>query len=164
MNGLTLFVIIIAIASLVYGYHRGIVREVSSLCAILLAIIACQLLGDEATSIAARIFGIDETGSSMSHYTAAIIGCGALFLIVWLGIWFLARMVSGAVKAVHLGVIDSAAGALFSCAKWMLALSLVLNLIYIVAPNAAMWGGEPSGPVKGVLEFAPWLLGVLRGQ
>lgn len=163
MNALTIFIIIVAVASLIFGYHRGIVREASSLCAILLAIVACQLLGDTATTIAAKAIGADEGESAAASYSASIIGCGSLFILVWLGVYLLARMLRGAVRAVRLGIIDSAAGALFSCGKWMLALSLVLNLVYLVAPTLPMWGGKPSGIVGAVLGFAPWIFGILRG-
>lgn len=165
MNTLSIIIIIIAIASLIYGWHRGIVKEAMSLLAILLAIVACQVLGSTATSVAAHVMGLNDDSSAAAHYTASIVGCGVLFVGVWIGAFFLARMLRGAIKAVKLGVLDSLVGSFFCCAKWMLALSLVLNVIYLAVPHAAMWGADPpQGVIKGVLDFAPWLFGLLKDQ
>ncbi len=162
MNALTVIILAVMIVSLIMGYNRGIVRAVGSLCAILFAVLACRLWGDLAADGAAQTMGISATDSAMSLYAAKIVGYGALFLVVWLGVFFLARMVRGAIRAVKLGVIDSFAGALFSCVKWLLVLSLFLNLIYIITPHAAFWGSDPpQGVVKIVLHFAPWLFGAL---
>ena len=163
MNAITIIIFVVAIAALIYGYNRGIVREAGSLCAILLGIVACRLMGDTATAIASEVLGA-SADDTMSHYAAALLGNAALFVIVWLGVWAFARMLRGAVHTAHLGIVDRLCGSLFSAAKWLLVLSLLLNLIYIMAPHASMWGADPpQGAIKAVLGYAPWLFGALTG-
>lgn len=162
MNTLSIFIIIIGVASLIYGFSRGIIKELGSLCSILLGIIACRLFGDHATTIAAGILGVDPQANPISHYAASMVGNAGLFCAVWLAVFVIARLLHGAIHAIHLGFIDSLLGAAFCAAKWLLVLSLILNLIYIMAPTAGMWGANPpEGIIKAILAYAPWLFGAL---
>ncbi len=162
MNAITILILVVLVAALANGFRRGIVSEIGSLCAIVLALLACRVLGATATDVAARIMGVSADAGSMTAYSAAIVGHGALFLGVWLLVGMLARLLRGAVRLVFLGWLDRLLGALFCGVKWMLVLSLVLNVVHLIWPNAAMWTPEKWGElIKGVLEFAPWLFGVI---
>lgn len=162
MNTLTIVTIIICVGALIFGFTRGIVKEVSSLCAIALGIIACRLFGDRAASLAAGVLSLDTEGSAISRYAASMIGAAALFCLVWLAVFIVSRLIRGAIHAIHLGFVDSLLGAFFCAAKWLLVLSLVLNMVYIVAPYASMWGADPpEGVIKAILGYAPWLFGTL---
>ena len=148
-------------ASLLIGFRRGIVKELGSLCGIVLAMLACRVFGEQATAVAASVMDVEE-GSAFSLYAASLVGRGALFLIVWLGVFVVARMLRAAIHAVSLGILDRMLGALFCCVKWNLVLSLMLNLIHIMAPNAGMWTPQQGkGVVDAWLAFAPWLFGTL---
>lgn len=165
MNTLSIIIVIVATIGIIYGYRRGIVREAVSLIAIILGIIACRLFSTPATCTAAKLLGLDSEGSSISHYTASVVGCLAIFIAVWAGVWLIGRVIRGAVHAVKLGVLDSSIGALYCSGKWTLILSLLLNIVYLIAPGASMWGADPpQGIIKACLAFAPWLFGIVSSS
>lgn len=162
MNILSIIIILVGAGALIYGYQRGIVKEAVSLVSLLLGIVACRLFGAEAAAGAARLLGHDPEAGGLSHYADIVIGYGMLLVIVWVAVYFLGRMVRGVVRAVHLGLIERLAGSLYVCAKWMLIMSMALNLVYLIAPHASFWGSDPpSGIAEAVLAFGPWLLGAL---
>ncbi len=153
---------IVTAIGLIFGFRRGIVREAVSLIAIVLGIMACRLFSAPATAAMSKLLGIDPSDASLSHYTASVLGCLVIFLIVWISVFLLGRILRGAVHAVKLGVLDSCIGALYCSGKWLLILSLLLNLIYLIAPAASMWGtNPPQGIIKACLGFAPWLFGIV---
>lgn len=165
MNTLSIIIVIIAVIGLIFGYRRGIVREAVSLIAIILGIMACRLFSEPATCAVARLLGLDSEGSSLSRYTAAVIGCMVIFIVVWIGIYLIGRVLRGAVHAIRLGLLDSCIGALYCSGKWTLILSLLLNLVYLIAPGASMWGADPpQGIIKACLGFAPWLFGIVSNS
>lgn len=161
MNTLNIIVIILLVLSFIYGCSRGIVREVASIAGIVLGVIACRMFGDVATDMAMQMMSLDANEST-SSYAASIVGNGLLFGAVWLLVYLLARMVRGAIHAIRLGFVDRLCGGIFSAAKWMLVVSFVLNMLLVVAPEADFWGAHPHDPlIKGVLDFAPYLLGIV---
>lgn len=164
MNIIIILIIITLVASLIVGFRRGIVREVGSLCGIVLALLACRMFGDAATDVAATVMNVSEENSAFSHYAAAVVGHGTLFLLVWLGVYIVARLLRSAIHAVKLGILDRMIGALFCCVKWNLVLSLLLNLAHIVSPASDIWA--PAGGkavIDSWLAFAPWVFGAISG-
>lgn len=162
MNTLGVIIIIVAIVGLLYGFHRGIVREAVSLIAIVLGVIACRLFSEPATAAAAKFLGVTPESPSLSQYTASIAGCIVVFVVVWLGVYLVGRVIRGAVHAVRLGIIDSALGSIYCAGKWLLILSLLLNLLYLMFPVANFWGADPpQGIIKACLSFAPRIFGIV---
>lgn len=163
MNTLSIIILIVAVIAVIYGFRRGIVREAVSFCAIILGIMACRLFSEQATAAGAKLIGVNlENESASSHYAAAIVGSILVFIIVWLAVFLIGRLLRGAVKIVRLGIIDSIIGAIYCTSKWLLVLSLLLNLIFLMAPHAEFWGGDPPQGIPEVcLGFAPWLFGIV---
>lgn len=166
MSGLDIAVIVLLIASLLWGYKRGIVVQMGSLLAFALALAACHIFGDAATHAVMAMMGgedvvTDAAGSSMSAFMASCIGHVALFVIVWLGVWLLARTVKFMAKALHLGFIDSLGGALFMMLKTGVVMSFILNFARFMAPDSAL--GRADGIVAGFIgDLAPALLGFIQ--
>lgn len=162
MNFITILILVVAVVAIVMGLRRGIVREAVSLCAIVAGVAVVRMFGDAATAVAEVAMGVEPGASSVSHYTASIVGCALLFVAVWIIVYLVGRMLRGVVHAVKLGIIDRLAGAAYCVAKYLLVLSLLLNFIYLLAPSAAMWGADPKAGVCGaILGYAPWLFGVI---
>ena len=66
-------------------------------------------------------------------------------------------------RALNLGGFDRAGGALFGALKYLLMLSLVLNALYAIEPDASLF--HSSGLMEGrvfalVMRMAPWAWGV----
>lgn len=161
MDTLTIITIIVFAAAIILGAIKGIVKQLGSFAAVVLSIIACRIFSEPATAIAARILGVSETDSALNHYTCAIIGCAAVFLIVWLLVWMVARLIHRVVTAVKLGPLNSIAGALFMAFKWMLVLSLAFNAWLALAPDSPAVA-RPSQIVDAVESLAPATLGFIK--
>lgn len=164
MNGIELILAVVLVLTAVWGYRRGVVMQIGSVLAFVLAIVVCRLFGDAATDVVASMIGYGKEAASapsvdpMSQMVASIIGHVALFLIVWLGVGLTARALKLVVHTVHLGIVDRLAGALFMAFKAALVASFVVNFAEAVAPasGVANPGGELGQFVKAL---APTLLG-----
>lgn len=165
---LAVILAIVLAAAAVVGWNKGAIAQIGSIAAIVGALIVCRSFGPVVVPLVERWLGVAETGqSAWSDYSAAVLGYAALFMIAWLLVWMLTRMIRRAIHLVHLGVIDRAAGSVFLMAKWVLVGSIVLNLLKVVDPDAAIFtphAGAPAwqGPLlDSVMAFAPWLWGCL---
>lgn len=166
MSTLEIIVTILLIISAVWGFQRGVIVQIGSLLAIVVAIIICHIFGDAATSMTVALMGGEESvtdpaQSSMSMFAAKCIGHISLFLVAWLGVWFVARTLRTMVKAVRLGFLDKICGALFMLLKCGIIISLFINFMRIVSPAGSI--ATASGPLTDrIAELAPRLLGFLN--
>lgn len=160
MNGIELILAAVLVLTAVWGYRRGVVMQIGSLLAFVLAIVVCRLFGDAATDVVASMIGEGKEASvdPMSRMVASTIGHVALFLIVWLGVGLTARALKLVVHTVHLGIVDRLAGALFMAFKAALVASFIVNFAEAVAPASSV--ANPCGELgRYVKALAPTLLG-----
>lgn len=148
-------VILIALGVGLYvGYQRGIIRQVGSLTGMLIALLACQVLGDAATSVVASII---DPANITEQFAAAIIGNVCLFLIVWWGISIFGHVIHNVVKAIHLGPVNGFAGALFTGFEVLVVASILINLWLLKDPASTIV--TDGGPIaRFVAGLAPALL------
>lgn len=156
MNGIDIFICVILVAAAILGYARGFVRQAGSIAAVVLAIIAARMLGPWATE---HLFAgsTDPEGSSMTAYGAKTAGYAVVFVVTWIVVWLVSRLLHGAIKAIKLGGLNSLGGALFTILEWALGISLLLNIWHLVSPS---WQA-PSSLSHYVMELLPWLTGAL---
>lgn len=157
-----IIILILVAAGLVLGYMKGLVGQVATICGIALGIIACHLWGDWATQVLVEI--VPETASwPEPEYTTGITANIVLFLLVFLGIKIVGAMFRSVMAKLHLGLIDRMGGALFCVFKYLLILSMVLNVWYMFSPDSAMFTkrhGMDNVPFDVTMKLAPSLLGV----
>lgn len=151
--------ICVAVAVGLYaGYSRGVVRQIGSLVAVLVAIVACQLFGDAAANVAAKLMGCADGTDAVRYAVASAVGHIVLFLLVWWGLGIVIRVVHDVVRAIRLGVINSLLGAAFMAFKVVLVLSVLLNLWAMTYPSSEQLAS--SGRItKTVADVGPMLLG-----
>ncbi len=158
MNTLDILVIVILAASLIIGYARGFVRQAGSICAVILAVVASRMFGLTAAQWFAP--SAADGASSITAHGTAVAGYAAVFIAVWIAVWLVSRLLHGALRTIHLGAINSLAGALFSLAEWGLGISIALNLWHLCSPS---W--QPQGSLAPTLmTFMPWLTGAIGNQ
>lgn len=166
MTGLNIFVLLLLCAAVIWGYRRGIVVQIGSLLAFALAIAVCRIFGGAATDIVMTTMGgkekvINPAQSLMSRFMAECIANVTLFVIVWIGVWFLSRAVKFVANSLRLGFLDSLAGALFMLLKAGLVISFIINLARFAAPDSAL--AKAQGAIMGTLaDLAPGLLGFIQ--
>lgn len=166
MTGIEIFIGVVLIACLIWGYTKGIIVQLGSLLSFAIAIAACQIFGDAFTSVIEAIMGgheqvNDPANSAMSEFMASSVAHVLLFLIVWLAVWLIARAMKLVVRTARLGFIDRLAGALFMVLKSALIMSFVINFARWAAPSSAL-AGKDSVITDGVGDIAPMLLGFIE--
>lgn len=160
MTALNLLLIVVFVASVIYGMRRGVILQVGSVGAVLAGILACRLI----TPLIASWL-ISDGDSPQGEYVDTVITNVAVFLAAYFGTKMLARALSNVVKILKLKPLDRIAGAIFSLFEWMLALSLVLNLANVIMPGAdipnrsRLSGGRA---ITAVMDLAPDILGGLN--
>lgn len=158
---------VVLVAAALVGWHKGAITQIGSIAAVVGALIVCRSFGHLVVPMTARWLGVDETGqSAWSDYSATMLAYAAMFMLTWLTVWLLTRMIRQALHIAHLGVVDRAAGSLFLMGKWALVASIIVNLLQVVQPDAALFkaaeqGGWQAPLLDAILAFAPWLWGCL---
>lgn len=154
--------LIIGLIAIVFGYRSGLVRQIGSFVAFLLAVIACRMGGDLALRIGSVLLNVNpDSGSAISCTTVSVVGYIIIFLAVWLAVWVVARLFHAVITAVKLGVVNAILGGLFMCLKVMALASIVLNvwLVFDASCRAVSAGGVVT---HWVVRLAPALMGALE--
>lgn len=154
MNVITILVLAVIVFGAVYGYVRGIVKQMGSVVAVILAVLACRAFGD-------TVSGWIQRGLDLGPVTAQGLGYAVVFLAVWFGIWLLARTLHAVVETVKLGWLNSGLGAIFMTFKFMMVLSLLMNLWSALLGNEWLQGGAL---VDWAMRFAPEVWGMMKVQ
>jgi membrane protein required for colicin V production len=135
-----------------WGIWRGLVREVVSLGAFVIAFLAANLFAGPMAQ-----YVPDSITQPEFRVLLAFIG---IFLVVLILTSLAGLLLSRIVQAVGLGGIDRTLGALFGVARAaviLLALALVAGLTGL--PKDSQWTGSISGPflASAALVLKPWL-------
>lgn len=121
MNWLDILVIIVALYSIIKGYRSGLIKQLASLA----SVIACILLsGKIATMLLPYIHYFEKIPKNLSEPAAFILA----FIIIFLAFMLLGHMLQSILHTMKLGTFNKLAGATLSFSKWMIIVSLILNL------------------------------------
>ncbi|MBD5198881.1 MAG: CvpA family protein [Bacteroidales bacterium] len=162
MATLDIIILAVFIGSAAYGFIKGIVVQIGAIAAVVFGILADRLFGDSATVFVGKILGNLSDSPALSHYITTVIAYVALFALVYLLTRALTRFVRTVVRALFMGTVDKALGALFSVFQWMLILSILLNLWQIAdsSKNVVAMSRLAHGQVaRAVLDLAPAVFG-----
>lgn len=155
-------ILLAMVASAVWGFHQGVVRQLGSLAALLIALFACYLFGEVGVEIVEKLLGVDAESPLTRQIACEILGRGALFLIVWGAVNIFTRTIHQLVKIIHFGLINSLLGALFMVVKAGIVIGVAIMLWASVKPSSEV--AQNPGPVTtAVCELSGGLLGALEG-
>lgn len=157
----TIDIIILAVcgAAIVWGLIRGLITQLASLGGLVLGIIACRLFGAQTAPVMMQLL----PGTFHSEQAARIAGSVLLFILVYLTVGLIASLARKLTRALMLGWLDHLLGALAALLKWLVALSIVLNLWKIVAPGSSLLHGSrlmDGELLPAILNLAPRLFGI----
>lgn len=128
MNWLDTLVIIVAIYSIFKGYKTGLIKQLASLA----AIIACVLLSGKISSIILPYLrSLGKIPENLVESAAFI----ASFLLIFAAFMLLGYMLQSILQTVKLGTLNKLAGAALCITKWMIVVSLMLNLLIKMDSN-----------------------------
>lgn len=153
MSAIDILILVVVGVGAVMGFTRGIIGQVGQIAGVIGGIIASRLFG----SRLAAFFAGQDAPSAFDNVAGYVV----VFLLAYLGIWLVARLVRGTVHAVHLGIVDRVAGAIFKGALWLLMLSMVLNFYIIVSGDVADLHNAKAPWREATVRFAPAVLGYI---
>lgn len=162
MTGIDVIILLLVAAGLVVGYIQGMISQVTTLCAVVIGIVACNVAG----AWAVEVFKSLVPGSaewSGDGLTVSVVAHIVLFVVVFLAVLIAGHVIKGAVKTLHLGFIDKLLGSVVCVAKYLLAMSIVLNLWLAVSPGSEIFSTQHAAdnvPFEIVLDAAPAVLGM----
>lgn len=117
-----IFILIIVVFSLIKGFMSGLVMQLSSL----IGLIVCAFFaGQVATFITPYLLSVISADEYITKPLAYLLA----FLIIIFAVMIIGKAIDGFFKAIMLGFVNRLAGAVFSIAKWILLISILLNLL-----------------------------------
>ena len=148
-------ILVVAVGACVTGFVKGILGQVG------------QVAGVIAGVALARIFGVAISGwfaTAEAAPSAFEYACGysIAFIVGYLGVWLIVRVIRAAVRALHLGIVDRMGGAVFTLLLWGLLLSGAVNLYALATNDVELLEGDSQRPWRtAVIKLAPVTLGYI---
>lgn len=160
MSLIDFVIVIVIIAGVTLGWMRGFIKQIASVAAFLGAILLTRLFGDAAESIIKAIIPELSTMSG-GEWVAAFLGRAVLFIFVYLSIELLGGTIRSILKGLSLGAFEKIGGSIICTLKYLIFLSLLLNLWHAISPTSSIF--TSSKILDGVLlkftfNLGPWLL------
>ncbi|MDY3932522.1 MAG: CvpA family protein [Muribaculaceae bacterium] len=157
MSIIDFLIIAVVAAGIIVGGMSGLVKQLSSLLAIVIAIVVTRTFGTEATEMLRAIVPDLTDSATMANVLAHIL----LFAFVYLTVRLAGSLMHSLLTSLHLGGADHILGAVFCTFKYLLILSIILNLWLFISPeseivnDSSLFGGSVC---RFMLDMAPWLL------
>ena len=162
MAFIDLLIVVLAAFGAFTGYRKGLINGIGSVAGLLIGIIVCRLAGDAFYSMMVA-WHPSWAGWPGAPYTGKVMAEIILFAIVYAATVIAAGLAKGIIHSLSLGGFDRIGGAAFGALKYLLLLSVVLNLIYVIDPTASMFhsSGLLGGLcLKAVMRLGPWVWGL----
>lgn len=159
MTGLDYAVLVVLLASLLWGVWRGFVREVISLAAWVLAFLGANLFAGPLGELLPKALPTPEI--------RVLIAFIAVFIVILAICALLARLLSKLVKVAGLGELDRTLGGVFGLARALLILLAFALLAGLTAlPRQPLWRDSVSGAplAQAALALKPWLPGTFASR
>ncbi len=155
-----IIIIIVAIVGIFIGFRKGMIHQIATILGILFGIVTCRIFHDQVVEFLQKTFpSIAETTSAEFSYS--VIASALIFAVVYLVFLMLAKVIRSAVKMVNIGMLDSLAGAVIGALKYLLVLSLAMNLLVAMNPNSniiKLCDDDDGNLVELVMALAPAML------
>ncbi|MGN0229729.1 MAG: CvpA family protein [Muribaculaceae bacterium] len=145
----------------VYGYMRGMIKQMSSIMGFVLGIIVCNMMGDSATEVLKEVIpsSAEWPMPSVTTHAMAVI---VLFVLVWLSVKVAGMFLKNTIDALHLSILDRIGGSALNVFKYFFGLSILLNLWLLISPKSEIFSTQhalDNKPFEITLNLVPWALG-----
>ena len=161
MTLIDVIMILLLAVGVVYGYMRGMIKQMSSILGFVLGIVVCNVMGDSATEVLREAIPSSAEwplASITTHAMAVIV----LFVLVWLSVKVAGMFLKNTIDALHLSIVDRVGGAALNVLKYFFALSILLNLWLLISPKSEVFTTQhalENKPFELTLNLVPWALG-----
>lgn len=158
MNWVDFLILLFVVAGMVRGFSKGIIFELSGLLGLIIAIYVSRY---HSTPFAEFIHDFFNVGK---EYCPAL-GMVMAFIVSMIVVKGLAMLAVKLIKAISLGWLNSLLGALISTLKYVLAISIVMNVLGPINSKLNILDkhhAEDSVLCSSVMGFAPAILPLLN--
>jgi membrane protein required for colicin V production len=159
MTGLDYAVLVVLLASVLWGIWRGFMREVISVAAWVLAFLGANLFAGPLGELLPSALPTPEI--------RVLVAFIAVFIAILAICALLARLLSKLVKVVGLGELDRTLGGVFGLTRALLILLAFALLAGLTAlPRQPLWRNSVSGApmAQAALALKPWLPGTFASR
>lgn len=155
-------IIILVLALAVWrGWSRGLLHQLATLLGLAFGIVFVRIFGSDVS------LWLQETCPQLGRgvfpeYTYSMVAAAIVFGVVYMLFSLLATVLNSALCIFRLGALNSIAGAAFSLMKWVVALSVILNLWLGLSPDSRLADYCDDGDgnvVELVMAVSPALFG-----
>jgi membrane protein required for colicin V production len=129
LNGIDIVIIIVLGASAIYSTVKGFVKDIFSLLAVILGIIAALVFY--------RMGGQLMEGFIASEQVRNTISFAVIFLVIAVAVSIVGILVSKIIKSVELSFYDRLAGFAFGLVKGFLIVAVIVVVVTSIMPRAA---------------------------
>jgi membrane protein required for colicin V production len=129
LNGIDIVIIIILGASAIYSTVKGFVKDIFSLLAVILGVVAALVLYRMGAQLIESLIASEEIRNTISF--------AVIFLIVAVAISIVGILVSKIIKSVELTFYDRLAGFAFGLLKGFLIVAVIVVVVTSIMPRAA---------------------------
>ncbi|MDE6332711.1 MAG: CvpA family protein [Muribaculaceae bacterium] len=150
MNAFDILLVVLLGAAALRGYCKGIIAMAARVIGLVAGVVACRMF---AHTVAAWI-GPEATDMVVANIV--------VFMAAYLGCFLLGRLLSSLFHALHMSLLNRLCGVAFCVLEVAVALSLFMNLWYIVSPSTAPAASATLGLRGMIYNVAPALLGYLN--
>lgn len=153
-----ILIYIVVIYCIVKGYKTGLIKQLATLA----GLIAGAILSGQISSL---LLPVLQGKLHSSEYILAPLSYILAFALIMFAFYLLGTLVQGVVEAVKMGILNRLAGIALCLVKWILAISIVVNLISKIDPAHHIISEDTivrSKTYKYVQPFAPHIVPFLK--
>jgi len=150
-NAFDLIVIVVLAWSAYKGFNKGLISSAASLIALLLGVWGAVKFSDITASYLTGVINVDEK-------VLGVIAFAVTFILIVIGVHFVAKAVEGLAEAVALSIVNKVFGAAFGVLKIAFIISVILVVLNAANRNMEFLSPEfkqKSLFYKPISDFAP---------
>lgn len=158
-----LMVIAVGVAGVFLGYRRGLINQISGVLGFAFGTVCCHVFTEQGEEVARALFP-SVAGHLGADFIYSLLGSGVVYVGVFVAFSLLTRILRSAMQIFAGGMLNSLLGAAFCLVKYLLALSILFNIIVCFSPRSELMHAAMSddgNAVELVMGLAPALLGCL---
>lgn len=159
-----IIILVIFAASALMGYRKGFIAQAGAVAAIIVAIIACRMIGPAATEMILP-HGDEAANSAWTRYSSAAFAYCGVYIVAYYAVVIVVKLLKLATTTLMLGPLDSIGGAVVNVFKWFMAVSVIANLYLAIWPGGQLLATSKLGngqAVTWIVKLAPGVLGALN--
>lgn len=122
MTWFDIFIYIVIIYCVFKGYKTGLVKQLATLT----GLVAGAILSGQISSL---LLPLLQSKLQSSDYILAPLSYILAFILIMLAFYLLGTLIQGIVEAAKMGTLNRLAGIALCLTKWILAVSIIVNLI-----------------------------------